>query len=135
MYKITIKGEASTNYPNPKELDGVDCQDDFAEYSDFSDDLDSGYMCFKFEDGKLMTYTVYSARREFSKEELEQLGEETQGQWSDGIGEGFEQYPCYNTREEYYDEYGDLTDEVYISPWKPGQELEIKQEQVEKQLN
>ena len=122
MYKITIKGEAFSDYENLSQLDGVDCQDDFAEYfgNDFSfkDNIESGYMNFSFENGKLWTVTEYFSDRELSKDELEKLSSYTQGQWSDGIGEGFEQEPCF------YDKDGE---EVYVSPWKIGQVLETTQ--------
>jgi hypothetical protein len=122
MYKITIKGEAKTDYDNLLELDGVDCQDDFAEYFDsdfsFKDDIESGYMYFSFENEKLWTITEYFSNRELSNEELEILSDYTQGQWSDGIGEGFEQQPCF---------YDDNDEEVYISPWNRNQEVEITQ--------
>ena len=122
MYKITIKGEAKTDYDNLSELDGVDCQDDFAEYFDsdfsFKDDVESGYMYFSFENEKLWTITQYFSNRELSNEELEILSDYTQGQWSDGIGEGFEQQPCF---------YDDNEEEVYISPWDINQEVEITQ--------
>lgn len=122
MYKITIKGEAKTDYDNLLELDGVDCQDDFAEYFDsdfsFKDDIESGYMYFSFENEKLWTITEYFSNRELSNEELEILSDYTQGQWSDGIGEGFEQEPCF---------YDDNDEEVYISPCSTNQEVEIIQ--------
>ena len=122
MYKITIKGEAFSDYENLSQLDGVDCQDDFADYFDndfsFKDNIESGYMNFSFENGKLWTVTEYFSDRELSKDELEKLSSYTQGQWSDGIGEGFEQEPCF------YDKDGE---EVYVSPWKIGQVLETTQ--------
>jgi len=122
MYKITIKGEASTDYKWLSELNGVDCQDDFAEYFDsdfsFKDDIESGYMYFSFENEKLWTITEYFSNRELSNEELEILSDYTQGQWSDGIGEGFEQQPCF---------YDDNDEEVFISPWHRNQEVEIIQ--------
>lgn len=46
-------------------------------------------MDFRFEDGKLWTYTVYETTKKLTKKDLKELGEYTQGQWSDGIGEGF----------------------------------------------
>ena len=75
-------------------------------------------MDFRFEDGKLWTYTVYSTKEVLTTDELQELGEYTQGQWSDGIGEGFEQFPC---------DYEADGAEVYLSPWYHGQKLEIKQ--------
>jgi len=124
MYQIIIKGEAQTDYPNIEELDGIECNDDFAEYSDFSEDLEEGYMSFKLEDGKLITITEYIAKREFSEEELLELAKETQGQWSDGIGEGFEQFPCHYTKEPWGE---DNSVDVFISPWFHGQKVEVKQ--------
>lgn len=118
MYKIRIKGTAHTEYKNIEELYGIDCQDCFSEYFDgdesYAKDITGGYMHFEIENGKLMTITEYNSKRELTPEELEELAEYTQGQWSDGIGEGFEQYPCYNEDEE---------DEVYISPWHRDQVL------------
>ena len=76
-------------------------------------------MHFKLENGKLYTYTVYHSDRELTEEELKQLMDYTQGQWSDGIGEGFEQFPIMED---------DEGEEVYISPWFPGQNIKIYQE-------
>lgn len=125
MYQITVKGEAFTDYPNKKELDGIDCQDNFAEYFDkdftFKDNIKYGYMDFRFKNGKLWTYTIYNSDRELKKEELELLKNYTKGQWSDGIGEGFEQEPCKYTYED---------EEVYISPWYSGQKVTIEQKEL-----
>jgi hypothetical protein len=124
MYKITVKGEAQTDYKNLQELHGIDCQDEFSEYFDdtsWSDNVSGGYMRFKFEDGKLWTYTVYDSDRLLTEEELEELMDYTQGQWSDGIGEGFEQNPCF---------FDEDDEEVYVSPWFHGQEITINQEEV-----
>lgn len=128
-YKITIKGEAKTDYSNLQELDGIDCQDRFSEYFDrdweghpapsYTKVVTGGYMHFECIDDKLYAVTKYSSSRELTETELNELGSYTQGQWSDGIGEGFEQNPCYT---------GDDDEEVYISPWFHGQKLEIKQE-------
>lgn len=103
MYKITVRGEAQTDYENLSELDGVDCQDCFSEYFDdttYSNDVTGGYMHFEYEDGKLWTVTNYNSNRELTQEELDDLEDYTTGQWSDGIGEGFEQEPCYYDDEE-----------------------------------
>lgn len=120
MYQITIKGEAKSTYTNLAELDGIECEHEFAEFfeeTSWSDDVDGGYMDFRYENGKLWTYTEYYSFRLLDKNELEELLDYTVGQWSDGIGEGFEQYPCY-----YYD-----NQEIYISPWFKGQEQTIDQ--------
>lgn len=95
-------------------LDGINSQDNFVDYSDMPDKLKSGYMHFRYENEILYTVTEYSLKEELTSEEIEKLKEETQGQWSDGIGEGFEQFPCH-----YIGEY-----EVYISPWYRGQIIE-----------
>ena len=125
MYKIIIKGEAKTDYDGPlNHLDGIDCQDEFTEY--FNDDeqdlidkgVHSGYMSFVYEDGKLFTITEYSSDDHLTKAELAILADYTQGQWSDGIGEGFEQQEQYRNGKEFY-----------ISPWQRGQVLSIVQEE------
>ncbi len=83
MTKVTIKAlSGETNAENISTLNGVECQDDFVEY---------------FE--PLVT------------DELEILPDYTQGQWSDGIGEGFEQSPCAEENGE----------EIFVSPWFRGQ--------------
>lgn len=129
MYLITIKGKAETAYEgNIHDLDGIDCEDEFSEWFDrdfsFVNDVSNGYMRFKVIDGELMTMTEYQSTRKLDPLELNQLGEYTQGQWSDGIGEGFEQTPCYYPSG--YDE-GEDNDEVYISPWYLNQKLIIEQ--------
>jgi hypothetical protein len=135
MYRITIKGEAKTSYPNLQELDGIDCQDEFSEYFDgdesYAKDVTNGYLHFEYDksDGKLYSVTTYDSTRLLTGEELEQLGDYTSGQWSDGIGEGFEQNPCYHSKEEY-DYYDELTNEVYISPWHRNQILTITQNEI-----
>jgi hypothetical protein len=126
MGKVIIKALAGDSYVGEEgvsdrsKLNGIYCQDEFVEYmhEDFKSKLSSGYMDFRFEDGKLWTYTVYSTREVLSEDEVKRLGEYTQGQWSDGIGEVFEQFPC--------DHESDGA-EIYLSPWYHGQKLEIKQ--------
>ena len=126
MGKVIIKALAGDGYIGEEDLidrsilDGIDCQDEFVEYmsKDFKHKLSSGYMDFRFIDGKLWTYTIYSTKEVLTTDELKELGDYTQGQWSDGIGEGFEQFPC--------DHEPDGA-EVYLSPWYHGQKLEIKQ--------
>jgi hypothetical protein len=48
---------------------------------------------------------------ELTDEEIDRLLDYTQGQWSDGIGEGFEQFPCHHEGRK----------EIYLSPWYPMQ--------------
>jgi len=134
MYKIIVKGEAKTRYPNLQELDGIDCQDKFSDYFDdkrcgsFKGDVTNGYMRFEFSNGKLWTITEYLSKRELSEQELDTLKDYTIGQWSDGIGEGFEQQPCMEGNEEYdVNEDGEMGTEVYISPWSREQVTTIEQ--------
>ena len=127
MYRIVIKGKSGSYSPENvslNELDGIDCQDDFTDYihnDKFKSKLSSGYMWFKVENGMLWTITSYDSTEELTEEELVELGDYTQGQWSDGIGEGFEQQECG---------YTDDNKEIYISPWYGGQKLEIEQNKV-----
>ena len=126
MGKVIIKALAGESYVGDQDikdrskLDGIDCQDEFVEWmhEDFKHKLSSGYMDFRFQEDKLWTYTIYSTKEILTADELTRLGEYTQGQWSDGIGEGFEQFPC---------SYEPDGAEVYLSPWYHGQKLEIKQ--------
>tara|TARA_R110000772_G_C13310268_1_gene440087 strand:+ start:21984 stop:22367 length:384 start_codon:yes stop_codon:yes gene_type:complete len=124
MYKITIKGKAQSDFYDLAQLDGIDCHDEFCEYMDTndcsaSDELSEGYLKFEYDEEKkkLISVNTYESTRELTKEELHDLGEYTQGQWSDGIGEGFEQNPCIEIDGE----------EVFISPWYGGQKLTITQ--------
>ena len=130
MYKIIVKGEAKTNYQNLSELDGIDCQDEFSEYFDkrehkslIDKGVRNGYMRFDFDhkQDKLYTITEFQSDEKLDKNELELLGDFCQGQWSDGIGECFEQEPCF------YDNDGK---EVYIYPWFYKQEIEVYQEEI-----
>ncbi len=126
MYQISIKGEAKAflnHKPFPQhliqELNGIDIQDDFVDYIDepYQDKLEKGYTRFVVENNKLYAVCEYTAKQELTKEELESLVDYTRGQWSDGIGEGFEQEPCM-----YIDDA-----EVYVSPWIPGQKCTVEQ--------
>jgi undecaprenyl pyrophosphate synthase len=131
MYRITIKGEAKTDYENLSDLNGIDCQDEFSEYfsSAYKGDeqeqslidkgVCSGYMHFESDGTKLYVIVNYTSPTELTQEELNILVDYTQGQLSDGIGEGFEQMPCH---------YDDNDEDVFISPWFPGQVLTATQE-------
>lgn len=105
----------------------------------------NGHMLFRYEDDKLWTITTYDSPVELTEEEIKILADYTQGQWSDGIGEGFEQYPCMI--DENYAGNGDCvcgecgdgdichdnedSGEVYISPWHQGQILTTEQHNVD----
>ena len=119
MYKITIKarsGEYDSAYG--WQLDGIDHQDDFTDYMDddhqsmLDKGLRNGYMRFELINGALWTITEYESDEQLTGLELEQLIDYTQGQWSDGIGEEFEQEPCAYTED---------GKELYISPWYSAQ--------------
>ena len=130
---VVIKGEAKCDYPNLVELHGISCEEDFTEYFDsdftFKDKIDSGYMSFSYENGKLFTLTVYNCNCKLTEEELLILEEYTQGQWSDGIGEGFEQRPAAYV-DDYLNSDGEITTEVYISPWFFGQKINTIQKEL-----
>jgi hypothetical protein len=118
MTKVTIKAPSGeTNAKNLSTLDGVECQDDFVQYfdEDFSHKLKHGYMSFHVEDGKLFTVTEYEMNEPLVADELEILANYTQGQWSDGIGESFEQFPCAEENGE----------EIFVSPWYHGQKTTV----------
>lgn len=124
MYEIIVKGTASTN-GEPSQLDDIYCYDDFAEYIspedyDFADKIVEGLMHFSYEDGELYTVTRYVASYKLTKKELEDLKEYTVAQWSDGIGEGFEQQPVMAGADE----------DIYISPWHRDQTVTITQEKM-----
>lgn len=119
MYKIIIKGDVVTDYKNISELDGISAHDRFCDYID--DDfgaVSGGYLRFEESNGKLYSITEYDSTRKLTVEELLSLQEYTQGQWSDGIGEGFEQQPCH------YDKEGN---EIYLSPWHGKQIISSEQ--------
>src|ERR1035437_6087171 len=123
-FKILIIGEAKTDHTNLQELDLIDCQDIFSEYFDsnasYADAVSGGYMNFEYGNGKLWTKTRYESSRELTEEEMIQLMDYTQGQWSDGIGEGFEQEPVCIIHGV----------DVYISPWFSGQRIAYSQEEI-----
>ena len=92
------------------------CEGEFTEYMD--DELsrivksDTGMV---FDLKNFTVETSYVLKGPPTHEEIKELAEYTQGQWSDGIGEGFEQFPCAT--------FGDK--EVYIQPWHEEQKLTV----------
>lgn len=92
---------------------------DFAFFfdGDFRDELISGYMTFEAKGKDIITVTTYKAKRFLTLEEQEELMDYTQGQWADGVGEGYEQIPCC------------IVDsvEIYLSPWYKGQTITIEE--------
>jgi hypothetical protein len=119
MKTITYKAKAGEhNAIDVNILHGVECHDEFSEYIDESDSfygkVRSGYMKFVVEDNILYTITTYKVISDLTESEIRNLQKYTSGQWSDGIGEGFEQFPCA-------EEYGI---EIFVSPWYRGQTVE-----------
>lgn len=100
-----------------KDLDGIECEDDFADFFDQAKEFGvlSGRMYFEYVCGELYTVTKYECVRVLTEQEQNILLDYTTGQWSDGIGEGFEQDPVYD----------DKGEEAYISPWHSGQVAKI----------
>lgn len=109
-------------------LDGIKCDDVFSDHFDntsWSNDVTGGHMEFRLVGVKLINYstreletvTTYTASRLLSPSELQELLEYTKGQWSDGIGEHFEQFPCHSVGNTKY----------FISPWHKDQEATITQ--------
>ena len=122
-YRIEIIGK-SGECDDIQEAQYIECGDDFLDYIDnfkWKDKLDfeeGGIMTFFIKDNELYTKTTYYSKEELTTEELKELIDYTQGQWSDGIGEGFEQEPfMINNVTEYY-----------VSPWYYGQIVYSNQE-------
>lgn len=86
----------------------------FAMYCDDVPVKDSSAR-FVYEHGELWVVVEYEVDRYLNAKQLERLSEYTQGQWSDGIGEGYEQFPQYVDGEE-----------VYISMWHRGQQVHLE---------
>lgn len=131
-YEIAIQGEATVHGEKGgqikgsklKQFDGISDDSEFSEYfhkampkemlageqqqSLIDAGVTGGYMRFEYDavSKKLFTITTYDAPRKLTAHEEEVLIEYTQGQWSDGVGEGFEQH----------EERG-----AYISAWHSGQ--------------
>lgn len=160
MYKITIKTQAITDYPYLYDLHRIHDNDDFTNYLDnnsYSSNLEEGsYLKLEYNpsENKLYSVVEYISNRELNKDELDDLLEYTLGQLSDGIGEGFEQNPCYITNnQDYIDkktkeilkdnglsenqldeddvrEIEESATEVYVSPWVYGLDRIISQNKI-----
>lgn len=127
MFIITIKGlsgevfnhddKSIAKEDQKRRIDGIDCQDCFTDYMDSGDcsavdSLSGGFMRFSYENDNLYVIVEYRCIKQLTETEGKELIEYTQGQMSDGIGEGFEQREC--------NDEGD-----FVSPWYYGQKLEI----------
>jgi len=140
MFEIIIKGVAGECNIDRRKLGDrvseIDCQDCFSEYfhEEFrfggqttrnqqdliNKGVKGGYMRFSYEKNNIYVIVEYESREKLTDEELDILKRYTQGQLSDGIGEGFEQCPCL-----YID-----GEEVYLSPWYNGQKLSVIQKEI-----
>ena len=122
-YTIMVVGDTgacSIEGLDRKLLNGYDSQDDFTEYmnKDMKAKVKPGsYMTFLFNeaDQKLYTVVKYISGKMMSEKEMNDLAEYTQSQWSDGIGEGYEQMPITEFDGE----------ECFLSPWHKDQEMFI----------
>lgn len=140
MFKIIVKGEAKAysvadeeyKGENLQKFHGLVCQYEFTEYFHAESKYNkhnhqgciigvvtNGYMRFEYDetDKKLYTITEYDSSRKLTQNELSTLMQYTSGQWSDGIGESFEQHSV-NRHEDT------------ISAWFYGQDIKIAQEEV-----
>jgi len=148
-YKITVRGDARACIDNApyddegspwceypvlegaklKKLDGVTCDTCFSDYvdSDMAKYLSGGWMRFEWDPAseQLMTVVEYESSKFLKSDLLAEVLSYTQGQWSDGIGEGFEQTPAVQI---------DGCD-VYISPWHDDQEIKIRSVKVKDEEN
>lgn len=107
-----IAGNIDGDYSR-EDFHGVICDEVFSEYlpEGLKDVFKGGKMSFIWELGELWVETDYTSEQTPSEREIIKLAEFTQGQWSDGIGENFEQMPCL--------------DSGYVSPWYRGQQVQI----------
>jgi len=129
--KVTIKGVASakieyeeiTDTSTLEDLDGIEIDDEFVEYAQYLscfDKLIEGYTKFEFKDNSLWAVCTYEVKEKLTEKELKELANYTQGQWSDGIGENFEQWPCAYTH----------NNDIYVSPWESTQRLFVSHEDI-----
>jgi len=134
VYKITVKADAKvlverngedyqevTDEKDLKSLDGItEHGTEFADYfhnGTYDGFVKGGQMSFHFAKGKLEVHTVYTSIVKLDKVQLEHLMEYTQGQWSDGVGEGFEQNPAAELDGQ----------DVFISAYHDKQKIVIRQ--------
>lgn len=137
MYKIELSGNAgATNARDREQLDGIDCQDEFSEYFGAEEDslrakgVENGYMRFQMIEGELKVIVNYDSAELLTPEEVDLLIDYTQGQMSDGIGEGFEQFPCCEGPCEDDNDEDAEEGEIFVSPWYHGQVLTVTQTEV-----
>jgi len=121
MLKVIVYGTAIVSSGTKQEATKAECSTDFAEYYEGPLKLESGFASFRYDPDMddLLVETVYLIDGDtFEYNDLMDLVDYTQGQWSDGIGEGYEQYPAFGCE-----------GEVYISMWHRGQVARMRIEQ------
>jgi hypothetical protein len=131
MKTIRIQGTASNNSSEGDcYFHGLKDDENFVEYMDghLQKKLEqNAFMRFEIDPKrqKLLTIVEYKVVEPLTDSEVKELAEYTQGQWSDGIGENFEQQSL--GRELAWDEYeeDEIYTDIYLSPWHKGQVLEI----------
>lgn len=101
-------------------VDEYDFQD-FASHlgEDLAEKIMPGsYMTFLFDEKlqKLIVGVLYLPKETLTTEEIEELKDHTQGQWSDGIGECYEQCVAKQT---------DTGLDMYVSAWHDAQKLDV----------
>ena len=79
----------------------VDCFDEYLE-KPLKGLVKSSSIEVVAKDGKLFTEITYETYKKLSQANLRKLQEYTYGQMSDGIGEGFEQFPCNSDQDLYF---------------------------------
>lgn len=110
-----VKDEHGGLYEDPAACARCRVDQDFHDYYDGDLAIQDSSAYFKAEGGELWIVVEYEIASYPNAKQLEQLSDYTQGQWSDGIGEGYEQFPQYVDG-----------DEVYISMWHRGQQVHLE---------
>jgi hypothetical protein len=120
-YRIMVTGVAAvgdldrqpiTDPETLRALDGIEYGgDEFTEYLGGPDKQSlvealnpSGDIALKYDESKnlLLYVTEYSAKRKLNRAELDRLLKYTTGQWSDGIGSGFNTF-CWDNYDTWMD--------------------------------
>ena len=129
LYSIKVRGDAKIvchnendedvgQYIDVKRFNGLSDESNLVDYIDVElSFLKGGNTIFNTIKDKLYTETTYYSERKLNESQLERLKQYTQGQWSDGWGEGFEQSPVTQIN----------GSDVYISPWHRAQKITISQ--------
>ena len=108
--------DAMRNYPEAmEELDKVLNEDKESVFSIFKEQIGAIDVSFSMDEN--YSYMKYVFDHDVTKEEAEKIVEYTEGQYSDGWGEGIEQEELYKETETYTEteenEYGEEYDEYY----------------------